>query len=64
MPEGLNPAAAYVARGAAGLDNFLDAIGLHADKQQATKDALKFESSTNILDYFVPNDVLKRFGLV
>ena len=64
MPEGLNPAAAYMARGFAGLGKFLDAIGVHADKQQAIRDALKFESSTNLLDYSVPDDVLKRFGLI
>ena len=64
MPEGMNPAAAYIARGRDGLGRFLDAIGVHSDKQQAIQDALRLESSTNILDYFVADDVLKRFGLI
>ncbi len=64
IPEGLNPAAAYVARGVEGLGHFLDTIGVPSDRQQAIKDALKLESSTNILDYFVSDEVLQRFGLV
>jgi len=64
MPEGLDPAAAYIARGVDGLGNFLDAIGVHWDKQQAIRDALKVESSTSISGFFVPDDVLKRFGLI
>jgi len=64
MPEGLNPAAAYIARGGEGLTRFLDTIGVQSDKQQAIKDALKLESSTNILDYSVSDEVLRRFGLV
>lgn len=64
IPEGLNPAAAYIARGMNDLGNFLDAIGVHSDKQQAIKDALKLESSTSILNCSVADDVLKRFGLI
>jgi len=64
MPEGMNPAAAYVAGGFEDLGNFLDAIGVHSDKQQAIRDALKMESSTNILNCVVSDDVLKRFGLI
>lgn len=62
-PEGLNPAAAYIARGMEDLDNFLDAIDVPTDKQ-AIRDALKIESSTNILNCSVPDAVLKRFGLI
>jgi hypothetical protein len=64
IPEGLNPAAAYIARGISSLGDFLGAIGVDSDRQQAIRDALKLESSTNILDYFVADDVLKRFGLI
>jgi hypothetical protein len=64
IPEGLNPAAAYMARGVSGLGDFLAAIGVDSDKQQAIKDALKLESSTNILDCYVADDVLRRFGLI
>ncbi|HVQ21352.1 MAG TPA: hypothetical protein VMS23_09930 [Terrimicrobiaceae bacterium] len=64
IPEGLNPAAAYIAKGIDGLGNFLDAIGMDSDRQQAIRDALKLESSTNILNYSVPDDLLKHFGLV
>ena len=64
MPEGLNPAAAYIARGIDGLGKFLDAIEVHSNKQQAIKDALKIESSTSIPGHSVPDDVLKRFGLI
>ena len=64
IPEGLNPAAAYIARGISGIGDFLNAIGIESDKQQAIKDALKFESSTNILDCYVADDVLRRFGLI
>jgi len=63
IPEGLNPAAAYVARGSQALGNVLTAIGIHSDKQQAIRDALRFESSTSVPDCVVPDDVLKRFGL-
>jgi hypothetical protein len=63
-PEDLNPSAAYIAKGSDGLGNFLDAIGMDSDRQQAIRDALKLESSTNILNYSVPDDLLKHFGLV
>jgi hypothetical protein len=63
-PEGLNPSAAYIAKGFDGLGNFLEAIGVDSARQQALKDALKIESSTNILGYAVPDDLLKRFGLI
>lgn len=63
MPEELDPSASYVAKGMNGLSGFLEAIGIHSDKQQAIRDALRIESSTNILEYSVPDDVLKRFGL-
>lgn len=64
MPEGMNPSASYIARGIEGLGRFLDAIGVHSDKQQAILDALKIESSTNILSYFISDELLERFGLV
>lgn len=64
MPEDMNPSAAYIARGVKGLGNFLDAIGVTADKQQAIRDALQFESSTNILNYSVSDEALQRFGLI
>jgi hypothetical protein len=63
IPEGLDPAAAYVARGNQALGSVLTAIGIHADKQQAIRDALRFESSTSVFNCDVPDDVLKRFGL-
>jgi hypothetical protein len=64
IPEGLNPAAAYVARGSQALGSVLTAIGIHSDRQQAIRDALRLESSTNVLNCVVPDEVLKRFGLV
>jgi len=64
MPEDMNPGASYIARGDEGLGTFLSAIGLPSDRQQAIRDALKFESSTNILDYFISDEVLRRFGLI
>ena len=64
IPKSLNPAAAYIAKGSDGLGNFLEAIGMDSARQQAIQDALKIESSTNILDYSVPDYLLKRFGLV
>jgi predicted nucleotidyltransferase len=64
IPEVLNPAAAYIARRVDGLGKFLDAIGVDSSSQQAIQDALKIERSTNISDYFVPDDLLKRFGLI
>jgi len=64
IPEGLDPAAAYIARGFEGLNMFLTAIGVQPEKQQAIRDALRIESSTNLLDYSVPDEVLKRFGLI
>ena len=64
MPEGMDPSASYVAKGMHGLSGFLAAIGVHSDKQQAIRDALRMESSTNILEYSVPDDVLMHFGLL
>jgi hypothetical protein len=64
MPEGLDPAAAYIAKGMDALGSFLDAIGMPSDRQQAIRDALRIESSTSVFSYDIPNDVLKRFGLL
>jgi len=64
IPEGLDPAAAYVARGTQALGSALTALGIHADKQQSIRDALRLESSTMVLNCEVPEVVLKRFGLM
>jgi hypothetical protein len=55
---------AFVARGIPSLEVFLDAIGMQSDTQRAIKDALNSESFANILDYRVPDDVLRRYGLM
>jgi hypothetical protein len=64
MPEGMNPGASYVVRGFDELGDFLSAIGLGWDNQQTIKDELHIVNSTNLLDCSVPDDVLKRFGLL
>jgi len=63
-PDLLRPATAYIARGVAGLEVFLEECGMHSDTQRLIKDALKSECFANVLDYRVPDDVLKRYGLM
>jgi hypothetical protein len=46
------------------LTTFSMQMGVDSDRQQAIRDALKLESSTNILNYSVPDDLLKHFGLI
>ncbi len=64
IPEGLDPAAAYIARGVDDLDDFLQQIGMDSNRRQTVKDELKLQRSTEVLDYSAPDDVLKRFGLI
>ena len=49
MPEGMNAAAAYVAKGIEDLGRLLDAIGVHADKHPGRAENGKLHQYSELL---------------